>query len=393
LSSRAFTHLYISLVWIFHILAKPLLWFYSRKEKYKSSLPARFSLQDNSSFREGGAWFHACSFGEIKALAPLVKILDRDRLRFSTTTQTGYNEALKYTNQTRYLPFETLIDRWLTPQKVLVVMEAEFWYLMFYFAKLRGAKTLLINARMSEKSYPKYLRYRWFYKRVFNYIDSIYAQTDDDKIRLESLGAKNITVIGNIKFQEIPKPTRELDKPKEVFVVAGSTHEKEESLILEAFRELKINRPNAKLAIAPRHPERFAKVDRIIGYYCELQGWSYKKYSIGRTLSSDITLIDSLGELINLYAVADIVVLGGAFEPIGGHNASEPAQFGCKIISGEHYFNQKDIFAGIEGIVISKKEELKDILKYPKLLPQTKIIRETDIGPIIEEIEEALLYP
>ena len=144
------------------------------------------------------------------------------------------------------------------------------------------------------------------------------------------------------------------------------------------------------MAIAPRHPERFAKVDRVIGYYCELQGWSYKKYSIGRTLSSDITLIDSLGELINLYAVADIVVLGGAFEPIGGHNASEPAQFGCKIISGEHYFNQKDIFAGIEGIVISKKEELKDILKYPKLLPQTKIIRETDIGPIIEEIEEAL---
>jgi 3-deoxy-D-manno-octulosonic-acid transferase len=269
-------------------------------------------------------------------------------------------------------------------------MEAEFWYLMFYISKLRGSKNILINARMSEKSYPKYLKYRWFYKKVFENIDSIYAQTQDDKTRLESLGAKNIKVTGNIKFHTIPKPTKKLDKPNALLVCAGSTHDKEESLILEAFRELKINKPNAKLVIAPRHPERFAKVDRIIGYYCELQKWSYKKYSLRRDLSADITLIDSLGELINLYAISDIVILGGAFEPIGGHNASEPAQFGCSIISGEHYFNQKDIFAGVEGIKIVKNSELKDVLKYPKLLSKTKITTTTDITPILKEIEEAI---
>ena len=385
-----FTIFYISVIWIIYISSMPFLWFYSRKEKYKESLPARFFLKKNSSLEESGIWFHGCSFGEIKALAPFVEALDRDKLRFSTTTKTGYEEALKYTNQTRYLPFEALLFKWLTPQKVLVVMEAEFWYLMFYFSKLKGSKNILINARMSEKSYPKYLQYRWFYRKVFQNIDSIYAQTQEDKIRLESLGAKNIKVIGNIKFHTIQKPTKILDKPDALLVCAGSTHDKEESLILEAFRELKINKPNAKLVIAPRHPERFAKVDRIIGYYCELQKWSYKKYSISRTLSADITLIDSLGELINLYAISDIVVLGGAFEPIGGHNASEPAQFGCSIISGEHYFNQKDIFAGVEGIKIVKNSELKDVLKYPKLLPKTKITTKTDITPILEEIKETL---
>jgi len=385
-----FTPFYTFLVWIVYILSMPFLWFYSKKEKYKSSLPARFFLKNNSPLKKGGVWFHACSFGEIKALAPFVKALDKDKLRFSTTTQTGYDEASKYTREVSYLPFETLINRWLSPQKVLVVMEAEFWYLMFYISKLRGSKNILINARMSEKSYPKYLKYRWFYKYVFKNIDTIYAQSEDDRVRLENLGAKNIKVIGNIKFYSIPKPTKKLDKPNGLFVCAGSTHNKEESLILEAFRELKLNKSNAKLAIAPRHPERFAKVDRIIGYYCELQGWSYKKYSVSRTLSADITLIDSLGELINLYAISDIVVLGGAFEPIGGHNASEAAQFGCKIISGEHYFNQKDIFSGINGIKVVKNSELKDVLKYPKLLSQTKIINSTDITPILEEIKDSL---
>ena len=390
MNNNRFTIFYTIIVWIVYILAMPFLWYFSKREKYKYSIPARFFNKDNKSLKKGGVWFHACSFGEVKALSPFIDILGKDNIRFTTTTQTGYDEALKYTKESRYLPFEAILEKWLTPQKVLVVMEAEFWYLMFYLAKQRGAKTILINARMSEKSYPKYLKYRWFYRKVFSNIDIIYAQTNDDKIRLESLGANNIIVIGNIKFYSIPKPTKILEKPKGLLVCAGSTHDKEESLILEAFRELKINKPNSRLVVAPRHPERFAKVERVIGYYCELQGWSYKKYSITKTISADVTLIDSLGELINLYAISDIVILGGAFEPIGGHNASEAAQFGCKIISGEHYFNQKDIFSGIEGITISKRDELKDILKYPKLLPQTKIITKTDITPIVREIEEAL---
>jgi len=117
----------------------------------------------------------------------------------------------------------------------------------------------------------------------------------------------------------------------------------------------------------------------------ELSRWSDAK-----ELRSDIVLIDTIGELINFYAISDVVVLGGAFEPIGGHNAAEAAQFGCKIISGEHYFNQKDIFAGIEGITIVSKESLGEALQYPKLLAPSKIKREIDLAPIITEIQSVL---
>jgi 3-deoxy-D-manno-octulosonic-acid transferase len=386
-----FTPFYTLFVWLLHIVATPFLWFYSHKKKYAQSIPARFFLQNNPKLEKDGIWFHACSFGEIKALAPLVDALPKDKLRFTTTTQTGYEEALKYSEQSRYLPFESLLSSWMTPQKVLVVMEAEFWYLLFALAQKRGAKTLLINARMSERSYPKYLKYKWFYKKIFAHIDSIYAQTEEDKERLENLGAKDVIVLGNIKFFSIAKATENIEKPDGLMVCAASTHKGEESLILEAFKALKDKQPTARLIVAPRHPERFAEVHRVLGYYSDLQQWSYRKYSSGRSIKADVTLIDSLGELINLYAISDIVVLGGAFVPVGGHNAAEAAQFGSKIISGEHYFNQKDIFAGIEGITIAKEGELTELLQYPKLLSPTKIINHTDITSILLEIKEASL--
>ncbi len=385
-----FNSLYLFLALLIHALATPFLWFFSGKEKYKNSIPSRFFLRNNPPLQEDGIWFHACSFGEMKALAPLVASLPKEKLRFTSTTQTGYEESLKYSSESRYLPFESLLQFWMKPQKILVVMEAELWYLLFALAQKKGTKTILINARISERSYPKQLRFKWFYQKIFANIDTIYAQTLIDKERLEALGASNIIVLGNIKFYNIAKPTVILEKPEDLFVCGASTHEGEESLILEAFRVLKQKQPKARLVIAPRHPERFAKVHRLLGYYSELQQWSYRKYSTRRSLKADITLIDSLGELINLYAISDIVILGGAFNPIGGHNAAEAAQFGCKIISGEHNFNQKDIFEGIEGMTIVKKEELTEKLQYPKLLSQTKIIKQTNITPIITKIKETL---
>ncbi len=269
-------------------------------------------------------------------------------------------------------------------------MEAELWYLLFFLAKSKGAKTILVNARMSERSYPKYLKLKWLYSKIFSKIDTVYAQTLEDKERLESIGAKDVVVSGNIKFYEIEKPTEVLDKPDGILVCAGSTHEGEEALILNAFRALKNRQPNAKLIIAPRHPERFEQVDELIANYTRIQQWTHERYCFDRNLVADVMLIDSLGELINLYAISDVVILGGAFEPIGGHNAAEAAQFGCKIISGEHYFNQKDIFAGIEGLTIVKREELAETLQYPKLLPKSKIIRRSNLAPILQEIQNVL---
>jgi len=138
-----------------YIIALPFLALFSFKQKYKISIPARFFLWKNKPLTPNGIWFHSCSFGEAKAIQPLVDTLPEDILRMSTTTQTGFEAINAYTEESSYLPFEPLLFTWLKPQKALVVMEAEFWYLLFALAQKRGAKTLLINARMSDRSFPK----------------------------------------------------------------------------------------------------------------------------------------------------------------------------------------------------------------------------------------------
>ncbi len=387
---KLFALFYTVVAAVLYLLAFPFLLFYALREKYSQSLPARFFLWKNPPLSPDGIWIHSCSFGEARAIRSLAKAIPSSLLRLTSTTSTGFAEIRKQTQESRYLPYELLLYAWMRPQRMLLVMEAELWYLLFFLARRKGAKTLLINARMNERSFPKYLRLKWLYRRIFAQIDTIYAQTDEDKDRLEQLGAHSVIVSGNMKFADIEQPTEILKKPKALLVCAGSTHEGEESLILEAFRALKNKQSEAKIIIAPRHPERFEKVNKLIIGFAYLQKWTHQRYSVDKSLSSDIVLIDSLGELINLYAISDVVVLGGAFEPIGGHNAAEAAQFGCKIISGEHYFNQKDIFAGIEGIKVVKKDALREVLQYPKLLPQSRIKRKIDLAPIIREIEEVM---
>ncbi len=389
---KLFFVLYSLLSIFLYLLSLPFLYFFSKRSiKYKDSIPARFFLKNNNSFRKNGIWFHVCSFGEARAIYPILDALPNDILRLSTTTQTGYEAiALKQEEQSRYLPFEPLLFSWLKPQKVLLVMEAEFWYLLFTLAKSRGAKTLLINARMSDRSFPKYKRMRWFYKLIFKQIDEVYAQSVLDKERLELLGAKNIQVIGNIKLAKIPKATKKLTKPKHLLVCAASTHMGEEKLILDAFVKLKKEEPLARLIIVPRHPERFEEVAKMVENCVAKEHYSWHQYSQSEALNSDIIVADVLGELVNIYAISDIVILGGAFAKIGGHNAAEAAQFGCKIISGEHYFNQRDIFSMIEGIAIVSEENLARRLQQHGQLIKTKIIQRTDINPILESIKREL---
>ena len=389
---RAFFILYAIVTSVAYVISSPFLLFFSKRQvKYKVSIPARFFLQNNRPLKPNGIWFHVCSFGEARAIYPLLDALPQETLRLTTTTQTGYEAiALKAKNESRYLPFEPLLFRWLKPQKVLLVMEAEFWYLLFTLAKKRGAKTLLINARMSDRSFHKYERMRWLYKKIFAQIDEVYAQSQIDKERLERLGAKNVHVIGNIKLANISEVTKELTKPKVLLVCGASTHEGEEKLILEAFLKLKEDEPNARLILVPRHPERFKKVSLMVEACAKEYHYTWHNYSQNEALNSDIIVADILGELVNIYAISDVVILGGAFAKIGGHNAAEAAQFGCKIISGEHYFNQRDIFSMIEGIAIVTESNLARRLQQHGQLMRTKIVQRTDINPILESIKREL---
>jgi len=387
---KFFFFLYSLFSFLLYTIVLPFLVLFSFKPKYKDSLPARFFLWKNKPLKADGIWFHSCSFGEAKAIKPLVDILPKDMLRMSSTTQTGFGAIQEYTAQSRYLPFEPLLLGWLKPQKALVVMEAEFWYLLFALAQKRGAKTLLINARMNDRSFSKYEKIRWFYRQIFKYIDEVYAQTELDKERLESLGAKNVFVTGNIKLAHLPGVTKKIKKPSALVVCGASTHEGEEALILQAFAGLKKEHEEAVLLLAPRHPERFTKVAKMMEDFAKQTQCTMQRYSQNEVLSGDIILLDVLGELVNMYAISDIVILGGAFEPIGGHNAAEAAQFGCKIISGKHYFNQKDIFEAIEGIAVVETYSLSDTLLRHGLLKPTRIKSKSDIKPIVESLQSVL---
>ena len=389
-ADQLFYYFYTILSILIYLIALPFLFIFSFKSKYRHSIPARFFLWKNPPLKPDGIWFHSCSFGEAKAIKPLVDALPQELLRMSTTTQTGYEAVSAYTKASAYLPFEPLLFFWIRPQKVLLVMEAEFWYLLFALAKKRGAKTLLVNARMSDRSFPKYQKMAWLYREIFKYIDEVYAQTPTDKERLELLGAKNVTVTGNIKLSTLPQPTVALAKPEGMLVCGASTHEGEEALILEAYLALKNQESNAKLLLVPRHPERFGKVVQMAEEFAKRESLSMQRYSQNRGLVSDIIVVDVLGELVNLYAISDLVILGGAFVPAGGHNAAEAAQFGCKIISGKSYFNQRDIFSAIEGIVAVEASNLSAQVLQHTLLKGTKIKEYTDLMPILRSIKSSL---
>ena len=387
---KFFFFLYSLLSLLLYIIALPFLILFSFKKKYKDSIPARFFLWHNAPLKPNGVWFHSCSFGEAKAIKPLVDKLPDDILRMSTTTYTGFEAITEYSQESKYLPFEPLLFFWMKPQKVLLVMEAEFWYLLFVLAKRRGTKTMLINARMSDRSYPKYQHFAWVYKQIFKHIDEVYAQTELDKERLEVLGARNVLVTGNIKLSKLPSVSQVIEKPSGLLICAASTHKGEEELILNAFAEFKKEQPKAKLVLVPRHPERFDTVAGMIETCAKLERLHWQRFSENRNFENDIVLVDALGELVNIYAISDIVILGGAFEPIGGHNAAEAAQFGCKIISGKHYFNQRDIFEAIEGIAIVEASTLSRRLSQYALLKPTYIKTKSDISPIIESIKSVL---
>ena len=379
-----FSIFYYLILSFIYILAIPYLIFKSRNIKYKEAIPAKFFLRNNPKFKENGIWFHSCSMGETKAIKPLIDNYIKEA-NISVITNTGFEEAKKISSNVRYLPFEIFLPFWINKQKVLVVMEAELWYLLFLFAKKEGAKTLLINARISDKSYKSYKKFSFFYKRIFENIDKVFAQSQLDKSRLEELGATNIEVIGNIKLAQLPKVNVNLEKQKQVVITAASTHENEEKLILEAFKK-----EQGKLIVVPRHPERFDKVDFLIREFIKDKNISYERYSDKESFESDIILVDKMGILNDIYAISDVVILGGAFEKIGGHNPIEPAFFGCKIISGKNIFNQKSLFDCIKNYYLIENDELGSYLDNLSNLEKPILTKAGSIEPIIKEINRWL---
>ncbi len=262
-----------------------------------------------------------------------------------------------------------------------MVFEAELWLALFKTAKNSGAKTILLNARITDKSLKSYNRFALFYRQIFKNIDLVLAQSDIDAVRLKNLGAKNIIVSGNVKSALTSPATKIFKKPlNRRIITIASTHENEEQNILNALISVATS---SSLVIAPRHPERFCRVRELCEEFARRHGLLFKSFSgdADHAFSADIAVLDTLGELINLYKISDLVILGGSFEPgIGGHNPIEAAQFNCPIISGKYAFSQKPLFALVDGIITADYETLLDATK---IAGKTEIKDKCDLNRVL----------
>lgn len=382
----AFDLFYTLVATFFYVVAFPLLILFSFKKKYHASIPARFFGIKNPPFQPHDIWFHVCSLGEAKAIAPILEKLKDQKIAISVITHTGYEAASKYAAQVRYLPYEIWLWFWIERPKTVVILEAEFWYLLFRLAHSRGGRVIALNARISDRSFPKYYRMRWFYRILLAQCDRIFCQSSEDMARFIALGARNVEVVGNIKLAQKIEATAHYPKPERTLIVAASTHEGEEEGILRGFIAYREHNPKARLLVVPRHPERFGKVGELIAKTAPML--SMGRWSESQTLEADITLIDAMGELNNFYAISDVAILGGAFAPIGGHNPLEPARFGCKIISGEQMFLQRELFKYVSHVQFTGLEGVAEALIKAEKLPPSQINGSVDLQKVLDYLTE-----
>jgi 3-deoxy-D-manno-octulosonic-acid transferase len=338
-----------------------------RYRKYLGSLGQRFGYLPVSLNLDGdpSIWVHAVSVGEVLAARPLLAEFraryPRLRLFLSTTTRTGQELARRQLGDVDgvfYFPFDwtftvrRTLD--LVKPRVFVMMETEIWPNMLRECRRRGIRTIVVNGRISYRSHPRYRLIRPFFRRVLADVDRFCVQGEESARRLVELGADaaKITVTGSLKFESLGGltpgrgPERVLRffriSPGRPVLVAGSTLRGEEEVVLRAFNRLRTTTPNALLVIAARHPERFAEVERL----CRQEGLSTVRRSelaIDAEPRADAVVIDTIGELAQIYQIATVVFVGGSLVPAGGHNILEPALYGKPIIFGAHMENFSEI--------------------------------------------------
>jgi 3-deoxy-D-manno-octulosonic-acid transferase len=362
-------YLFYSLALALAMLVTAPYWIYQmlRHGKYRRALPERLGKVPVRLIASGPPsrkviWIHAVSLGEVLAVGGLVGEMRRrfpqHRVVVSTTTDTGQDLARNRfgASDVFYFPMDFAAAirpylRALRPELV-VLAETEFWPNFLRLAHAGGARIAVVNARISDRSWPRYLRFRWALKKMLAEIDLFLAQTPQDSVRLESIGAdgQRVQVTGNLKFDmtlpaqpPIVESLRQALRAEEAgpVMVCGSTVEDEEALLLKAFENLRVGHPRAVMILAPRHPERFDAVAALI----EQMGISSHRRSRwqGEPLAGGVLLVDSIGELAALYALADVAFVGGSLVPRGGHNIIEPAQHGVAIVTGNHTENFRDI--------------------------------------------------
>ncbi len=341
-------------------------------------------------------WLHAVSVGEVLAASRLVGELDAALPGYmvvvSTTTLTGQRLARERFGAERvfYFPLDLrfIVRKYMNVLKpqMLVLVETEFWPNMLVACRELGVPVAVANARISDRSLPRYRRLRSLWRRLLEGVEIFLAQTDEDARRLVEIGVtpERVEVAGNLKFdvrsaQETPLTAalrQQLPTGAKV-LVCGSTLEGEENAILDCWPELQAACPQVVLVLAPRHPERFEAVARLLdasgARWIRRSNWLPPAVAAGlpggeargtapqALRAGTVFLLDSIGELSSVYALTSVAFVGGSLFGAGGHNPLEPAQFGVPVVMGESHEN-------FRGIVVPMLDAKAICVVLPKQL-------------------------
>lgn len=317
-------------------------------------------------------WLHAVSVGESIAARPLLKAL---RARYpghailvSNTTETGRAVASLFPEKDLciYFPFDFLpaVRRALDSirPELIIIMETEIWPNFTREAASRNIPVILANGRISDRSFGRYLAFSWFFRHALQLFAMLCMQTNTDRDRMVAIGAPQERTVqsGNLKydipFRQVPENEKVSLReryciPALVTVItAGSTHPGEEELLLNSYRELLHSCADLFLVLVPRHPERADAVAKLLeqGKFTYQRRTSLHESSACAFHSGEVLLVDTVGELMNFYALSDVVFVGGSLVPTGGHNLLEPASVGVATVFGPHVTN----FREIAGLVL-----------------------------------------
>lgn len=333
------------------------------------ALAERFGLFSAAELSETGGrpviWLHAVSVGESIAARPLLKAL---RARYpghailvSNTTETGRGITSTFPEKDFciYFPFDFLpvVRRTLDSIRpsVVIIMETEIWPNFTREATARNIPVILANGRISDRSYSRYLTFSWFFRQPLQLFSRLCMQTETDCERIVAIGAPAGRTLksGNLKYDI---PYRLIDANEKqgmqaqysipegaVVLTAGSTHAGEEQTVIDVYRQLLPICPELFLVLVPRHPERATEVAALL----ERSGLAFRRRTSppnGEKLhKGEVLLVDTVGELMNLYAMADVAFVGGSLVPTGGHNLLEPASVGVASVFGPHMSNFREI--------------------------------------------------
>ncbi|MGB7816645.1 MAG: lipid IV(A) 3-deoxy-D-manno-octulosonic acid transferase [Methylotenera sp.] len=357
-----------------------LLWRGIKQPAYKKHWGERFGFY-STPVNKPVIWLHCVSVGETRAAEPLIKALQQQypnhQILITHTTPTGRetSEALFGDNVQRvYLPYDLpfAVNHFLNHFKPAIglLMETELWFNLIAACKQREIPLLLLNARLSEKSVKGYAKLGKLASDGLQSLSAVAAQTAEDFARLQTLGANNINVAGNLKF-DVKPPADSVDKglqlrqsfgSERTVFLAASTREGEEKRILDAVKDLDI-----LTVIVPRHPQRFNEVESII----QNAGFAYQRRSnLVGPIDKNIKVVlgDSMGELFAYYAACDFTFIGGSLLKYGGQNLIEAASMGKPILIGKYTYNFADATKNAvrTGAAIQVKDdnELRERIQY-----------------------------